>query len=157
VYQEVGKIIAPHHTWFSRGNRIVHIELIPSGFSYSTDPKGRYKVDAYTPGFRELIGIQAKGLLEYYMEPGVLRGDETGEKIFIPRSFGTDFCAGLVKSAQLKAELDHINRILTVPLPFKTGNELVYPRKGFDPQFGTYCCLIRLNLTSRCRSLKPGL
>ena len=118
VYREVGQIIAPHHTWFNRGDRIVRIELIPSGFTYSADPKGRYRVDAYTPGFRELIGIQAKGLLEEYMEPGVLREDETGEKIFIPRSFGTDFCAGLVKSAQLKAELDHINRILTVPVTF---------------------------------------
>ena len=138
VYREVGQIIAPHHTWFNRGDRIVRIELIPSGFRYSADPKSRYTIEAHTPGFRELVGLQAKGLLEKFMEPGVLRKDDNDETIFIPKSFGTDFCSGMVQSDQLKAKLDHISRILTVPIPFKIGNELIYPRKGFDPQFGTY-------------------
>jgi DNA excision repair protein ERCC-4 len=138
VYTEVGKLIAPHHVWFNRSSQIVRIEIVPSGFSYSADPKSRYKIETFTPGFRELAGIQAKGLLEKYMEPGVLRKDQNEQPVFIPRSFTTDFCAGMVKSDQLKSELDHISRILTVPLPFLVDNRLVYPHKGFDLRFGTY-------------------
>ena len=72
------------------------------------------------------------------MEPGVLRLDENGEEVFVPRSFTTEFCAGKVQSDQLRDSLDHISRILPVSLPFRIGEELVYPAKGFDPRFGTY-------------------
>jgi hypothetical protein len=77
-------------------------------------------------------------MLEQYMEPGVLREDDNGEKVFVPKSFPTEFCAGMIQSSQLKEKLDHITRILPIPLPLRTGNELVYPKKGFDPRFGTY-------------------
>jgi DNA polymerase I-like protein with 3'-5' exonuclease and polymerase domains len=138
VDTEVGKIIAPHHIWFNRAAWIVHIEKVASGFEYSPDPKKRYKISAFSFGLRELSPLLAKGLLEYYMEPGVLRADDNGEEIFVPKSFSTDFCAGMVQSTQLKDCLDYITRILTVPLPFRSGDELVYPSKGFDPRFGTY-------------------
>jgi DNA polymerase I-like protein with 3'-5' exonuclease and polymerase domains len=138
VYTEVGSIIAPHHAWFNRAGWITHIEMVPSGFEYSHDPAERYKIVSSSPGFRELGAIKAKGLLEKYMEPGVLREDDTDENIFVPKSFTTDFCAGMVQSDQLKAELDHITRILPVPLPFRIGDQLAYPQKGFDRRFGTY-------------------
>jgi hypothetical protein len=138
VYTRIGKLVAPHHVWFNRGSATVRIELVPSGFSYSAEPGSRYKIEAYIPGFLELAGLKAKGLLEHYMEPGVLRKDDNGQPMFIPRSFSTDFCAGLVKSDQLKHQLSHIAKILTVPLPIRAGNQLVYPCKGFDPRFGTY-------------------
>jgi DNA polymerase I-like protein with 3'-5' exonuclease and polymerase domains len=138
VYKEVGKIIAPHHVWFNRGGWITYIEKVPSGFEYSANPKMRYKVTAFSFGFRELTALRAKGMLEGYMEPGVLRLDENGEEVFVPKSFVTEFCAGMVQSDQLRDPLDHISRILSVPLPLHIGNELVYPKKGFDPRFGTY-------------------
>jgi hypothetical protein len=119
VYTEVGKIIAPHHAWFNRGGRVVRIENVAVGFEYSPDPKKRYKVASYNFIFAELSALTAKGGLEQYMEPGVLREDENKEKVFIPKSFGTDFCAGMVQSEQLKAQLDCITRILPVPLPFR--------------------------------------
>ena len=138
VYNEVGKIIAPHHVWFNRAGWITHIEKVPSGFEYSADPKGRYKVTAFNFGFRELTALRAKGMLEQYMEPGVLRKDDNQETAFVPKSFATECCAGMVQSDQLRDRLDHISRILPVPLPLRIGNELVYPKKGFDPRFGIY-------------------
>ena len=102
VYAEVGNIIAPHYAWYTRSSTVNTIEQIPSGFVYSDDPNGRYQVAATLIGFRELTGIQAKGSLEKYMEPGVLTSDGNGATIFIPKSFTTDFCAGLIQSDQLK-------------------------------------------------------
>jgi DNA polymerase I-like protein with 3'-5' exonuclease and polymerase domains len=138
VYKEIGEIIAPHHIWFNRAAWVVHIEKVASGFEYSPDPKKRYKISAFNCGLRELSPLLAKGSLEYYMEPGVLREDDNGEQVFVPKSLSTDFCAGMVQSTQLRTCLDYITRILTVPLPFRSGAELIYPRKGFDPRFGTY-------------------
>jgi DNA polymerase I-like protein with 3'-5' exonuclease and polymerase domains len=138
VYKEVGTIIAPHHVWFNRSGWITYIEKVPSGFEYSADPKGRYKIAAFSFGFRELSPLRTKGMLEQYMEPGVLRVNEQDEEVFIPKSFTTEFCAGMVQADQLRDSLDHISRILPIPLPFRIGSELVYPKKGFDPRFGTY-------------------
>ena len=38
----------------------------------------------------------------------------------------------------MREALDIITRILTVPVPFRVGDRLVYPREGYDPRFGTY-------------------
>jgi hypothetical protein len=138
VYSEIGGIMAPHHVWFVRGSSVNVIEQIPSGFVYSADPAERYKIAATLVGFRELSGLQAKSALEEYIEPGVLVKDASGNDAFSPKSFSTEFCAGMVESSQLKKKLPHIARILTVPLPFRVGQRLLYPRKGYDPRFATY-------------------
>jgi hypothetical protein len=114
------------------------IEQVPSGFVYSDDPVGRYQVAANLIGFRELTGLQAKGALEKYMEPGVLQDDGAGNTVFVPKSFSTDFCAGLIQSDQLKEKLPRIARLLTVPLPFRIGDRLSYPKKEYDHRFATY-------------------
>jgi DNA polymerase I-like protein with 3'-5' exonuclease and polymerase domains len=137
VYSEIGTILAPHHAWYVRGSCVNVIEQIPSGFVYSDDPTERYQVAATLVGFRELSALQAKGALEKYMEPGVLINDGDGQE-FSPKSFSTDFCAGLLQSDQLKEKLPRIARILTAPLPFRVGGRLLYPKKGYDPRFATY-------------------
>jgi DNA polymerase I-like protein with 3'-5' exonuclease and polymerase domains len=138
VYSEVGAILGPHHAWYVRGSSINIIEQIPSGFVYSEDPSERYKIAAHSVGFRELSSLQAKGSLEEFMEPGVLVEDSSGTKVFVPKSFSTDFCAGMLVNDRLKEKLPHIARILTVPLPFRVGQKSVYPKKGYDPRFATY-------------------
>jgi hypothetical protein len=60
VYTEVAEIIAPKHLWYNRGNRVVRIELVPSGFSYSSNPNRRYKIEAHSMGLVELSGLYAK-------------------------------------------------------------------------------------------------
>jgi DNA polymerase I-like protein with 3'-5' exonuclease and polymerase domains len=138
VYREIGQVVGPAQCWFNRGDEIVTVQLVPSGFFYSENESTKYNVASYTVGLRELNAIRAKSSLEKYIEPGVLAKDKTGEQEFVPKSFSTDFCAGLIESEQLKEQLGLIARILTVPLPFRLGNKLVYPKAGYDPRFATF-------------------
>jgi hypothetical protein len=139
VYMEVGRAIAPNYAWFVRAREVNVIEQVPSGFTYSDDPDTRFAVAAHTIGFSELTGIQAKGGLEKYVEPGILTFPfEDSEPEFVPKSFSTDFCSGMIQSDQLKDELPFIARLLTVPLPFQLGSGLVRPKVKYDQQFGTY-------------------
>jgi hypothetical protein len=134
VYAEIGAIVAPHNVWFLRGEEPCVISAVPSGFEYSADPDRKYKIVAYTTGFKSLTPGMAKSDLEHYIEPGVL--DKEGS--FEPRSFGTGFVAGMLEAPQFKATLPRIVRILTVPLPIQVGDKLVYPEPGYDQRFGTY-------------------
>ena len=142
VYREVGQAIGHRHAWFVRAGEVNLIESVPSGFKYSVDPETQYTVSAHTLGFRALNGIHAKGNLEKYVEPGILvkteGGDGDSDPEFLPKSFSSDFCAGLIQSDQLKEELPLIARILTVALPFRVGEKLIYPRSGYDRRLATY-------------------
>ncbi len=142
VYTEVGKVIGPNHAWFVRANAVNVITQIPSGFTYSDDPNADFTVEAHTIGFSELDGIQAKGALEKYVEPGILvkeaGASDDDEPEFRPKSFTTDFCSGMIQSEQLKERLPFIARLLTVPLLFQIREKLVYPKTQYDPRFGTY-------------------
>ena len=57
---------------------------------------------------------------------------------FIKKSFSSDFCVGLVNSSFLRRELPHILRVLTVPIPIRVNDKLVFPNQGYDPRFGTF-------------------
>ena len=134
VYEQIADIINPHHVWFIRGDEPTIITDVPSGFEYSSEGAQKYKVTAHVTGFRSLSGIGAKSDLERYMEPGHLNKD--GE--FIKASFNPGFTGGMLAAPQFKEKLPRIIRILTVPLPLRVGNKLVYPSVGYDPRFGTY-------------------
>jgi DNA polymerase I-like protein with 3'-5' exonuclease and polymerase domains len=135
VYEEIGRIIAPEHDWFRRGDQIVAVRKAPSGFVYSDNPGTRYSIESFQVGLGELSPLEAKSSLEKYMEPGYLKGDPPQ---FVPCSFPTEFCSGLLRAEQLKNHLFHIVRLLPVPLPFRVGDKLIYPKSGYDPQFGTF-------------------
>jgi hypothetical protein len=134
VYTQIADIIAPHHVWFIRGEQPTVISDVPSGFEYSKDETQKYKVTAYVTGFRTLTGIAAKSDLEQFAEPGFLNKD--GE--FIKSSFNAEWMTGMIAASQFKTRLPRIVRILTVPLPIRIEDELVYPQEGYDPRFGTY-------------------
>jgi DNA polymerase I-like protein with 3'-5' exonuclease and polymerase domains len=138
VHTELGTIIGAKHGWFIRGDALVTLKNVPSGFVYSENPDIRYSVKSYTVGLDELNGVKARSSLEHYVVPGVLVTDEMGNKEFIKKSFSTDFCASMVHSGHLRIKLPHIARILTVALPFRVGNKLIYPKPGYDPRFATY-------------------
>ena len=135
VYEEVGQIIGPEHDWFVRGDEIVVLRKMPSGFVYSDSPGSQYSVSSFQVGLGALSSLEAKSSLEKYIEPGYLRGDPPE---FVPCSFSTEFCAGLLQAEQLKARLFDIVRVLTVALPFRIDDKLLYPNPGYDPRFGTF-------------------
>jgi hypothetical protein len=134
VYAEIANIVAPHYVWFLRGDQVVHVTEVPAGFQYTGDAEQKYKITAYTTGYRSLTGLEAKSALEKYIEPGCLN-PEGG---FIKDSFSPGFTAGMLVAPQFREGLPRILRILTIPLPIRIGNKLVYPTEGYDPRFGTY-------------------
>jgi hypothetical protein len=138
VFTEIGAAISARHGWFARKDQIVTLHNVPSGFIYSNNPDARYKVQSYSVGLLELSGVMARSDLERYVVPGFLVKDETGNYEFIRKSFSTDFCSALVHSAHLRDTLPHIARVLTVPVPFRVDDQLIYPKPGYDPRFGTY-------------------
>jgi DNA polymerase I-like protein with 3'-5' exonuclease and polymerase domains len=135
VYDEVGAIIGSKHDWFVRGEEVTVVRKVPAGFIYSPNPATQYSVTSFQVGLGALGPLQAKSSLEKHMEPGyVIRN--TGQ--FVPCSFPTEFCKGLLQAEQLKAHLFDIVRVLPVPLPFRVNDKLLYPKPGYDPQFGTF-------------------
>ena len=133
VHTDIGRIIAAHESWFIRGDKIVTIKQMPAGFKYSADAS-KHKIAAHTIGLDELSALAARSDLEKYMIPMAL----TPDKKSVKKSFSIPFCLGLVNSDFLRRELPRINRILTVPLPFRDDKKLVYPSPGYDQRFGTY-------------------
>jgi bifunctional DNA primase/polymerase-like protein len=105
VHQEIAEVIAPAQVWFRRSNEIVTVARVPSGFVYSSDPNAKYKIASHTTGLLELTAIHAKSSMEQYTEPGCLAEDEQRGKYFVPKSFSTDFCCGLLQSDVLKDRL----------------------------------------------------
>jgi Bifunctional DNA primase/polymerase, N-terminal len=138
VYKEIGEVIGPKHFWFVRNAEVNVIAEVPSGFVYSDDPEENFTVGANTIGFRELAAIQAKSDLEEHIEPGIKKFNGGPEPEFEAKSFSSDFCCGMIQSAQLKRTLPLITRLLTVPVPFRLKAGLVRPKIKYDRQFGTY-------------------
>jgi hypothetical protein len=136
THEKIGGIIAAKDGWFVRGNSIVTVRNVPSGFQYSGDPRTKYKIVSYTTGLEELSALAARSDLEQYMVPMSFTRDDKP----IRKSFSIPFCHGLIRSIFLRKALPHINRVLTVPLPFRVpgGTSLVYPAGGYDKRFGTY-------------------
>jgi DNA polymerase I len=137
IYQEIGQVVSPHYVWFRRGHDVQVIAQIPSGFIYSENPDEQLTVKAFSPGFLSLSPGQAKSDLEDYCEPICLE-EKGGDYIEVRKSFSREFCAGMLESPQFRATLPLIVRILTVPLPFRIRDRLVYPKSGYDQQFGTF-------------------
>jgi DNA polymerase-1 len=134
VYAKLGGIIGPKREWFKRGDSLVTINEVPSGFVYSSNPETAYTVEAHTTGFREITSQGARSMLENYVIPGYIGWEGT----FIRKSFSVDFCSGMISADHLRGKLPHIVRVLTVPIPIRVGDKLVFPRSGYDEQFGTF-------------------
>jgi hypothetical protein len=137
VYRELGQAISPHHVLFARTDEIARVRLIETGFEYSSG-ESKFTKTARSAGFQAIDAFQAKSIIEGYVEPGILR-KSFDQWEFVPKSFITDFCRGLIKAEQFKGELPVIRRILTVPIPLGVDNgTLVYPQEGYDQRFETF-------------------
>jgi hypothetical protein len=153
THRKIGRIIAAKNGWFVRGNSIVTIQNVPAGFEYSGDEGSKYKVTSCTTGLEELGALAARSSLEQYLVPTCL--DKKRKPI--RRSFPISFCHGLIRSVFLRKALSHINRVLTVPLPFRVSGsrQLIYPARGYDKRFGTY--LVRSAPKIRSMPLEEAL
>ena len=77
--------------------------------------------------------------IERTVETGVLKEDEAGDEVFVPKSMSEqDACITLVNGF-FSSCLPRIHRVLDVPVPhFSDDGKLVYPTSGYDPRFGTW-------------------
>ena len=98
----------------------------------------RFSVESYTVGLRELHATDAKTHLEQHVVPGVLMKDEYGNFSSSKKASRPTSVLQCCIPGPLRERLPHITRVLTVPLPFRGENHLVYPKIGYDSQFGTY-------------------
>jgi hypothetical protein len=85
VHSEVGRIISPGHEWFMRGDKIVLIDKVPSGFTYSHDTETEFSVESHTVGFSELSPYGPGAAWRNTSPPGILVTDEAGQ--FVKKSF----------------------------------------------------------------------
>ena len=70
------------------------------------------------PDSETLSALVGRADLEQYIISMAYSG-QSSEKQAAQKSFPIPFCYGLIKSVFLRKTLSHINRILTVPLPFR--------------------------------------
>jgi hypothetical protein len=137
THVEIANIIRPHDVWFMRGRDVVVVDQVANGFKYAEDNDEKFTLENQTAGFAVLSAMRARATAEKFMVPTVRR-KRGNEYVDEPKSFTAEFCAGMLASPFLRDNLSRIHRILTVPLPFKIGEKLIYPREGYDPRFGTY-------------------
>ncbi len=128
--KELGNCIAPSLDLFLFSNNVVEITTVPAA-----DKTGSI------PGHM-LSTIKAAELVtavERTVETGVLREDDAGDEVFIPKSMSEQDARITLVSGFFSSCLPRIHRVLDVPVPHLTDDgKLVYPKPGFDERFGTW-------------------
>jgi DNA polymerase-1 len=124
--KETVSIIAPKQVWFVKSGQLVAIRR--RNFS----EKVRYFA------FSQLQPAEVCTAIEEHIETGLLRSDE-GELIFVPRTMEIGTARKLVVAPQFISALPEIGRILDVSIPVLHNGKLVFPKKGYDERFQTFC------------------
>ena len=128
--KELGGYIAPALDLFRFSSNVVEIATVPA-----TDDKG-----AVTS--RMISTIRPTALVtavERTVETGVLREDDAGDEVFIPKSMSEADARITLVSGVFSNALPLIRRVLDVPVPhFSDDGKIIYPNPGYDERFGTW-------------------
>lgn len=127
--QELGRLVAPSLDLFRFARNVVEITVIPAA-----------SADGSIPGHM-LATVRPAGLVtavERSVEPGIIEQDDSGEKIFLPKSMSEQDARITLVSEQFHGALPRIERVLDVPLPILLKSTLVYPKRGYDERFATW-------------------
>jgi DNA polymerase-1 len=128
--QELGTLVAPSLDLFRFARNVVEITVVPAA-----------SADGAIPG-NMLATIKAAGLVtavERSVETGIVEQDDSGERIFLPKSMSEQDARITLVSEQFLGVLPRIDRVLDVAVPtLNKGGELVYPKRGYDERFGTW-------------------
>jgi len=128
--REIGQFIAPTLDMFRFSNNVVEIISIPAA-----DKKGAipgHMISTLRP--TELVTA-----VERTVETGVIREDDAGDRVFVPKSMSEADARITLVSGFFGSCLPRINRVLDVPVPHLSDDgKLVYPTSGYDPRFGTW-------------------
>jgi DNA polymerase-1 len=128
--KELGATIAPALDLFMFSNNVVEIATVPAA-----DDKGAipgHMISTIRP--TELVTA-----VERTVETGVLREDDAGDEVFIPKSMSEADARITLVSGVFSDSLPRIRRVLDVPVPhFSDDGKLIYPNSGYDERFGTW-------------------
>jgi DNA polymerase-1 len=128
--KELGATIAPALDLFMFSSNVVEIATVPAA-----DDKGAipgHMISTIRP--TELVTA-----VERTVETGVLREDQAGDDVFIPKSMSEADARITLVSGFFSDCLPRIRRVLDVPVPhFSDDGKLIYPKTGYDERFGTW-------------------
>lgn len=127
---ELGNLIAPTLDMFRFAENVVEIKTIQQANKKGAIPG--QMLSTIKPA--ELVTA-----VERTVETGVLREDDAGDEVFVPKSMSEQDARITLVSGFFSSCLPRINRVLDVPVPhFSDDGKLVYPKPGFDERFGTW-------------------
>jgi len=102
---------------------VVKLELI------EVDPRKNIKI----LGFKRVDSNNFITLIEKDFTVGTFIKDKnTGQSVFVEKSMASNIATAVLESDQFREQLPKLRRIYTVPIPTFIGDELVFPRKGYD-------------------------
>jgi DNA polymerase-1 len=123
---EAANLINPKQCWFLKSDQVVKLH------KYKESEKLEYL------GFAALKPVEVCTAIEVHVEVGTLNWRKK-EQIFVPNSMKEQTAKLLIYSPQFKEKLPAVVRILDVPLPIFSQDEIVYPSKGYDSRFHSFC------------------
>ena len=128
--KQLGNLIAPSLELFRFSTNVVEITTVPAADSAGSIPG------------HMLSTIKAAELVttvERFVEAGVLREDDAGDEVFVPKSMSEQDARITLVNGFFSSCLPRINRVLDVPVPHLSDDgKLVYPKPGYDERFGTW-------------------
>ena len=128
--KELGEKIGPTLDLFQFSNNVVEITTIPAA-----DKKGAI------PGhmLSTLRPTELVTAVERTVETGVIREDDAGDSVFVPKSMSEADARITLVSGFFGSRLPRIRRVLDVPVPHLSDDgKLVYPKPRYDERFGTW-------------------
>ena len=103
--------------------QVVKLELI------EIDPRKDIKV----LGFKPVDKNNFITLIEKDFTVGTFIEDtKTGKSVFVKKSMSSNIASAVLESDQFREQLPKLRRIYTVPIPTFIGDELVFPKRGYD-------------------------
>lgn len=128
--RELGETIAPSLDMFRFSSNVVEVVTVPASDSAGSIPG------------HMLSTIKAAELVtavERTVETGVLKEDDAGDEVFVPKSMSEQDARITLVSGFFGSCLPLIRRLLDVPVPHLSDDgRLVYPKPGYDARFGTW-------------------
>lgn len=127
---ELGGAIAPALDLFRFSRNVVEIATVPAADASGAIPGHMLCV---------LKPADLVTAVERTVETGVLRQDEAGDTVFLPKSMTEQDARITLASGHFTSHLPRISRVLDVPVPMLDGDEkLIFPSSGYDARFGTW-------------------
>ncbi len=128
--EELGNAIAPALDLFRFSQNVTEIRTVPAADSSGAIPG--HMIYALKPA--DFVTA-----VERTVETGVLRADEAGDLVFMPKSMTEADARITLVSGHFTSRLPRISRVLDVPVPtLGEDGKLIYPKRGYDARFGTW-------------------